>query len=193
MDANTRSGRMLGALGAVGVAGVVLVTAMGSPASAARPLARATIVDQSGAVVGEVVFKGEGRFADRVEVELDLPAGAPGLGAYHGLHVHTTGTCTAPFTSAGGHWNPSGAAHGHHAGDLPSVLVSPDGEVYAEFETHRFDVAELFDADGSAVVLHVGPDNFANIPATYGSANATTLATGDAGGRYGCGVVTAAA
>lgn len=190
MDAKSRSWRTLGAAGAVGVAAAVLVALpFGSTAGAARPLARATILNQAGAVVGEVVFTGEGSFAERVEVELDLPADAPGLGAYHGLHVHTTGACTAPFTSAGGHWNPGNSTHGNHVGDLPSVLVSPDGQVYAEFETHRFDVTQLFDADGSAVVLHVLPDNFANIPPTYGTPNAATLNTGDAGGRYGCGVV----
>ena len=192
MDAKTRSRRVLGAAGAVGVAAALVALPLGSPASAARPLARATIVNQAGAVVGEVVFKGEGHFADRIEVELDLPADAPGLGAYHGLHIHTTGSCTGTFTGAGGHWNPGGVNHGHHDGDLPSVLISPDGEVYAEFETHRLvDVSQLFDADGSAVVLHVNADNFANIPASNGTPNSLTLATGDAGPRYGCGVVTA--
>lgn len=184
--------RILPAIGAVAAAALVGVATVGSPARAAQPLARAVLTSQGGAVIGEVVFKGTGQFANRVEVELDLPADAPGLGAYHGFHVHTLGVCEPPFTSAGSHWNPTGAVHGQHAGDLPSVLVSPDGQVYAEFETHRFDVTALFDADGSAVVLHNGADNFANIPATYGPANATTLATGDAGGRYACGVVTPA-
>ena len=64
------------------------------------------------------------------------------------------------------------------------------------FETDRFNVSALLDADGSAVILHAGRDNFANIPATYSSGdpavpgpNAATLGTGDAGGRYACGVV----
>jgi Cu-Zn family superoxide dismutase len=74
---------------------------------------------------------------------------------------------------------------------MPSALITAEGETYAKFATDRFSVTELIDAagDGSAVVLHVGPDNFANIPAAYGPANATTLGTGDAGGRYACGVV----
>ena len=57
-------------------------------------------------------------------------------------------------------------------------------------------MSELLDADGSAVVLHAGRDNFANIPAAYSSGeppvagpNAATLGTGDAGGRFACGVV----
>jgi superoxide dismutase, Cu-Zn family len=58
------------------------------------------------------------------------------------------------------------------------------------FETDRFSVAALFDADGSAVIVHAGRDNFANILTRYHShtedvfgPDSATLATGDAGGR----------
>jgi Cu-Zn family superoxide dismutase len=173
----------------LGLSGAGLVAST-SPSSANKPLARATLLDASGVEVGEVVFKGPGRYADRVEVQLEASA-APNRGDFHGFHIHTTGVCTAPFTSAGGHWNPGGVDHGDHKGDLPSVLMTAEGETYAEFETERFQLAELFDGDGSAVILHAGPDNFANIPAAYGTPNATTLGTGDAGGRYACGVVEA--
>jgi Cu-Zn family superoxide dismutase len=42
------------------------------------------------------------------------------------------------------------------------------------------------------VIVHASPDNYANIPtARYTPApDATTLSTGDAGGRVACGVVT---
>ena len=168
------------------------IAAISAPASAARtPLARATLVDVAGNEVGEVVFKGFGTYADRVEVEIDAATSAPG--AFHGFHIHTAGVCdpNGAFASAGGHWNPGGATHGNHAGDLPSVLLTEDGQSVAEFETDRFDVESLFDTDGSAVVLHAGPDNFANIPVNpYGGPVGATLNTGDAGGRYACGVVT---
>ena len=78
--------------------------------------------------------------------------------------VQTRIRLVAPFTTAGGHWNPSGTTHGSHVGDLPSVLVGTDGRAHMVFQTHRFRVAQLFDADGSAVVLHAGADNFANVP-----------------------------
>ncbi len=189
--------RAVAAVVALGMTGTVLVV-ITTPASAAKPLARATLVNTAGVEVGEVVFKGSGKYANRVEVEI-IASAAPNLGSFHGFHVHTTGVCNpapsgstnVPFGSAGGHWNPTGANHGAHTGDLPSALMTAEGETYAEFETDRFDVAALLDTagDGSAVVLHVGADNFANIPTVYGTANATTLATGDAGGRYACGVV----
>ena len=173
------------------------VALTGGPASATDVVAEATLYNAAGKEIGEVTFKGEGKFATEVEIEIDAPANTPNLGKYHGIHIHTTGVCTAPatgpaFLSAGGHWNPAGASihHGDHAGDLPSVLLTKDGMAYAEFETDRFDVSELFDTDGSAVILHVGADNFANIPLDpYGGPNAATRLTGDAGGRYACGVI----
>ena len=50
-------------------------------------------------------------------------------------------------------------------------------------------LAQLRDADGSALIVHAGPDNFANIPPRYGTPDADTLATGDSGARAACGVV----
>jgi superoxide dismutase, Cu-Zn family len=106
------------------------------------------------------------------------------------------GECVPPFTTAEGHYNPSGAGHGEHAGDLPSLLVQRDGTAELEFTTDRFSLAELFDANRSALIVHAGRDNFANIPQrdhshqydTFGP-DVDTLATGDAGARAACGVV----
>ena len=201
-----RSTRRRGLLGVLTIATVGIALTVSTPsAGATRPLVRATLKDTAGTVVGEVVFKGRGDEVSRVEVNVRAGT-APGLGDFHGFHVHTTGVCTptpsgsanVPFGSAGGHWNPSAEGHGSHAGDLPSLLLRTDGKAHAEFETDRFSVGALLDADGSAVVLHAGPDNFANIPAVYSSGeppvpgpNAATLGTGDAGGRFACGVVLA--
>jgi len=188
--------RAAAAVVAITLTGLVLVTISAPAGAAKRPLARATLMNWAGDTVGEVVFKGDGKYADRVEVEIDASA-APNPGLFHGFHIHTTGTCTpgpvdAPFGSAGGHWNPSGANHGEHEGDLPSVLITADGKTYAEFETDRFNVEDLFDTGataGSAVILHVGADNFANVATYTSTPNMATLNTGDAGLRYACGVV----
>ena len=186
---------------AVAVVTLALIAGFGSPADARGSLARAVLHDASGRTIGSVIFVGAGGWADTVVVDLRLPADAPALGSFHGLHVHTTGTCVAPFTTAGGHWTLAPATHGSHTGDLPSVLVANNGRARMAFQTHRFRVNQLFDADGSAVVLHAGADNFANVPiggGKYEDPNnwfnsvdpAGTARTGDAGSRYGCGVVT---
>jgi Cu-Zn family superoxide dismutase len=118
---------------------------------------------------------------------------------FHGFHIHTTGLCEAdapagPFTTAGGHYTGGDTTHGDHAGDMPSLLVTENGWAYLTFVTDRFTVADLRDADGSAVMVHEGRDNFANIPTRYVSGgvpgpDAITLATGDAGTRAACGVI----
>jgi len=201
MHRSTWRRTLMGTL-AIATAGIALAISTSS-ASAHRPLVRATLKDTAGTVVGEVVFLGRHGEVSRVEVNLRASA-APGLGDFHGFHVHTTGTCTpepsgttnVPFGSAGGHWNPTASGHGSHTGDLPSVLLRANGKAHQVFDTDRFHVRALLDADGSAVILHAGRDNFANIPAVYSSGeppvpgpNAATLGTGDAGGRYACGVV----
>jgi hypothetical protein len=75
-------------------------------------------------------------------------------------------------------------------------LVNDNGSADLEFTTDRFTVRELFDSDGSAIIVHEGRDNLANIPDRYHShtedvfgPDSATLATGDAGSRLACGVV----
>jgi superoxide dismutase, Cu-Zn family len=149
-------------------------------------VASATLMDAAGRKVG-VVWMREDRRGDVVHITAgvrDLPPG------FHGFHIHTTGRCDPPtFVSAGGHFNPGGATHGAHAGDLPSLLVNQDGTATLATATDRFTIADLRDADGSAVMVHSGPDNFANIPARYGGPDQETLNTGDSGSRMACGVV----
>jgi superoxide dismutase, Cu-Zn family len=152
--------------------------------------ARAELRDASGQRVGVAVLE-ERR--GKTEVEAEVWRLAPG---FVGFHVHAVGECVPPFTSAGGHYNPTGSDHGDHAGDLPSLLVNQDGTGELEFETDRFSVDELFDADGSAMMVHSGRDNYANIPSRYRSEtegtfgpDSATRATGDAGARAACGEV----
>ena len=154
--------------------------------------AKATIIDQTGTNIGELkLSEDHGVVEGKVEIYV-APAG------YHGLHIHGVGQCTATFTSAGGHFNPTGATHGNHAGDLPVLLVKADGTASARFETDRFTIAQILDADGAAVILHAAADNYANVSTRYFSttenvsgADSATLATGDAGSRLGCGVIKA--
>ena len=63
-----------------------------------------------------------------------------------------------------GHLKPADQIHGAHAGDMSSLLVKGNGTATLRLTTDRFTLADLRDADGSAVMVHAGPDNFANIP-----------------------------
>lgn len=150
--------------------------------------ARVTLRNAGGDDIGTVKLVQEG---DAVNLKIKVDGSvSPG---FHGFHVHAVGACAAPFLSAGGHYNPGGATHRDHAGDLPVLYIDADGEAQARFSTDRFALDDLFDADGSAFVLHANPDNYANldlIPGLpYGPSNALTLATGDAGGRIACGII----
>jgi Cu-Zn family superoxide dismutase len=154
--------------------------------AAAQPGASAVMTTSAGTSAGSVTLVTDG---GKVRVRAELTRLPPG---FHGFHVHAVGSCAAPtFMSAGGHLNPAGAAHPSHAGDMPVVHVNADGTASIELTTDRFRVPDLFDADGSAIIVHANPDNYANIPRDRydPDPDAMTLATGDAGGRLACGVI----
>jgi Cu-Zn family superoxide dismutase len=188
--------RSIRAVAAVAIlAAVALATGIGAALATGddeRSGRRATAVlhDAAGQRVGVAVFKER---HGKVTVSAAVSRLEP---EFHGFHVHAVGECVPPFTTAGGHYNPGGVSHGDHAGDLPSLLVNEDGTGQLQFTTDRFSIGDLFDADGSALIVHTGRDNYANIPSRYHShtydtfgPDTDTLATGDAGARAACGVV----
>jgi Cu-Zn family superoxide dismutase len=144
--------------------------------------ARATLKDAKGEQIGTATFTGtEGGVKLVVEVK-GLPPGQ------HGIHVHGAGKCEAPeFKSAGGHFNPSHKKHGlessegHHAGDLPNLTVGADGKgtfsATLEGATLGQGTGSLLNPDGTALVIHAGPDDGKTDPA------------GNSGARVACGVI----
>ncbi|MCW1959099.1 MAG: superoxide dismutase family protein [Mycobacterium sp.] len=163
--------------------------------------------DGSQVAAATIEFRDGDAFAT-VTVQTTTPGKlAPGA---HGLHIHDVGKCeinsVAPnggapgdFLSAGGHFQGGGqGGHPNHAGDLTSLQVRGDGTALLVTTTNAFDMADLVEGDGTAIIIHANPDNFANIPADrYQQSNGapppdeTTLATGDGGKRVGCGVLRA--
>lgn len=164
----------------------------------------ASITDASGNELGTVSFS---VITDEMVRDMDFPEGSlegavaiwvqvqgltPG---FHGFHIHGVGTCDPSgeraFVSAGRHLHSEGQVHGQHTGDLPSLLVSESGVAVLVLASDRFTFDDLMDEDGSAVIIHTGGDNFGNIPADRydPDADETTLNTGDAGGRAGCGII----
>lgn len=187
---------------AVMIAGVISFTS----ADAQPRSARARLVTAHSVEIGTVDFTNANGYTE-VKVRL---INAPGIDAFHGFHVHANNnpangdgciadTALAPstwFASADGHFKRDGELHSHHAGDLPVVYVNGDGSVETKFRIDTIDSSELV---GKAVVLHAGPDNYANIPAngangyTPNSATAipATNNTGNSGDRIACGVIEA--
>lgn len=99
----------------------------------------------------------------------------------HGVHLHEVGSCEDGGEAAGGHIA-GDAMHGlveggPHPGDLPNGIVEEDGVLSMEALTDRLDVATLMDDDGSALVIHEGPDDYVSQP------------SGDSGGRVACAVL----
>lgn len=174
--------RMAGLAAALGLAGCATSDPGAEPgAPSAGAVARAELRDASGRAVGSATAtQSDGGIRIRVE-GTSLSSGA------HGAHVHTVGQCTPPdFASAGAHWNPSGAQHGKdnpagmHAGDLPNILIGTDGAGTLEYVIPNGRMTggsgAMLDADGAALVIHAGPDDYRTDP------------SGNSGGRIACGV-----
>ena len=152
-------------------------------ADAASPetLGSAALALADGTSAGTVALLSNGTALSLKIAVTGLPEGT------HGFHLHTTGQCTAPdFTSAGGHLNPAGREHGHenpagsHLGDLPNLEVGADGTASTTVDLDDGAdgaIESLFDADGTAVVVHADPDDYRTDP------------TGNAGSRIACGVL----
>jgi Cu-Zn family superoxide dismutase len=127
---------------------------------------------------------------------------------FHGMHIHSVGKCEANsvaptggapanFNSAGGHLQVAGHSGHPASGDLASLQVRQDGSAELVTTTDAFTLDQLLSGAGTAIIIHEKADNFANIPPeryqqTNGSPppDQATLATGDAGARVACGVIT---
>lgn len=145
------------------------------------PTATAIIneTNESG-LTGKAVFTQNG---DNIKFVISVANVSPGE---HAVHIHETGDCSAPDgTSAGGHWNPTGVAHGKwgegefHLGDIGNMTVDDQGMGKLELTTNLWEMNTGSDIDfvGKAIIVHADADDFVSQP------------SGNAGPRIGCGVI----
>ncbi len=163
--------------------GLMAVAAVTVSFSAHAQTAKASLKDASGKDVGTVQFR---QTPHGVLLKMSLKGVAPGE---HAFHIHAVGKCEPPFTSAGGHFNPASkkhgmeAAEGSHAGDMPNLHIPANGELTIDIANPMISLVKgqpssVFDADGSSIIIHAGPDDYKTDP------------TGNAGDRIVCGVIT---
>ncbi|MBM2577041.1 superoxide dismutase family protein [Jannaschia sp. Os4] len=137
-----------------------------------------TLLDREGNNIGSVAVLQTASGIVRLTVAgIDMEPGA------YGIHFHETGVCEGDFSSAGGHIGEGDSNHGlvaggPHAGDNPNGFV-PEGATALNYESfnERISFEQLLDADGAALIVHSGPDDYVSQP------------SGDAGDRIACSVL----
>lgn len=166
---------------AVAFAGSVALAQAPQGAPAPTQPAAAAAAPKAGPVApvrAHAAIKGEGITGTADFIEHDMGAGRvvdvtvnvtglkPGM---HGVHLHAVGKCEPDFTAAGGHFDPGPAGnmdpdanHPYHMGDLPNLSVGANGRGVMKATTSRVTISDgplsLFDADGSAIIIHGNPD-----------------------------------
>lgn len=169
--------RLAGTLLAIGT-----LTAVAQEATTAA--AKGTFIDPAGNQVGTAILI---QSRGGVLIEVEVRGLEPGE---HGFHLHQTGQCdpATGFESAGGHLALQGQQHGFHAGggphsgDLPNQFVGADGILRAHVLAGAIALdgeASILDADGAALVVHAGADDYRSQP------------SGGAGNRVACAVIEA--
>jgi superoxide dismutase, Cu-Zn family len=163
------------------LAAAALTGMAGCASSTPDPTALAIIESRSDSkVTGKAIFT---QLPDgKTRVEVWISNATPGT---HGLHVHEKGDCSAPdATSAGGHFN--AASHPHaapadparHNGDLGNIEIGADGKGTLVITSDLLTVTDGPNSVvGKAVIFHDKADDLKTQP------------TGNAGARFGCGVV----
>ena len=172
----------------VGVSALLIARSSEPPQPEVGLTAEAALESPDGDSMGTVTFR---QAASGVLIMADVKGLAPGG---HAFIIHEVGACTPDFGAAGDHFNPGdtehglihpawrrGEATGGHGGDLPNIYAASDGSARADFFTVGIALDgnqqhSVFDADGSAIIVHEHPDS-------YGEEES------DTGRRVACGVI----
>ncbi len=107
-------------------------------------------------------------------------------GGVAGFHVHERGDCSAAdASSAGAHFNPTGASHGragsggHHLGDMDNLRADAEGVAHLDMILAGISLGDGAPSDviGKALIVHADADDYRSQP------------SGNAGARLACGVI----
>jgi Cu-Zn family superoxide dismutase len=187
MKISTKTARIFGALIIPALLAGAIATAGPARAQSGNQGAIAELKDAQGQVVGKAILS---PVTSGVNMQLEVKGFTGAASGDHGIHLHAVGKCeSAEFKSAGGHFNPESKKHGlnspegHHAGDLPNLAIDDNGsgtyQAVLEGVTLGDGPNSIFDVDGSALVIHAGPDDMVTDPA------------GNSGARIACGELVA--
>lgn len=167
---------------------VAAPAAAAAPASgaASAPMVHADVIGLDGKKLGMVMLQ-ETPAGVLVSADVTgLPAGD------HGFHFHQKGLCdtATKFDSSGGHFAGGDHQHGYmtangpHGGDMPNQHVGADGLLKTQILNTGVTLSpgpkSVFDADGTALVIHAAADDYSSQP------------SGNAGGRIACAVISTA-
>ena len=143
------------------------------------------IINSDGQEIGEATVT-ESSSGVLIRLQLQRHPAKIAAGA-HAFHIHEVGECAPPFKSAGAHWNPTKKKHGFldkqgaHVGYLPNIHVPENSPLTVEMVIPQLSLSggktSLIDADGFALVIHQGADDYRSDPA------------GDSGDRIACAAV----
>ena len=175
-----RKMRILAVISFVAFAFAALAACVSDTETDVGESATAAMKGADGADMGTVAFTQGPR---GVLVSADVSGLSEG---WHGFHVHESGSCEPDFSAAGGHFAPNAKGHGFmredggHPGDMPNIYAGADGAAKSDYFHESISLSpgdgHLFDADGSAIIIHAKPDSYGEDPG--------------AGDRVACGVIT---
>ncbi|CAJ0600533.1 unnamed protein product [Cylicocyclus nassatus] len=109
----------------------------------------------------------------------------------HGFHVHEVGNLGNGCLAAGPHFNPTNATHGarqdeiRHVGDLGNVVAQNSGVAAFWLRDSVITLTGPNSIVGRSLVIHEGEDDLGR------GSHPDSKATGNAGGRFGCGIIVA--
>jgi Cu/Zn superoxide dismutase len=89
----------------------------------------------------------------------------------HGVHIHEVADCAQTCAAAGGHFDPGpdgnsspDGNHPFHLGDLVNIQIDDSGRGFLHSTTSRVTLSPgpltVFDANGSALIIHTDADTY---------------------------------